>query len=82
MSSTSSQLVLITGISGFVATHVALEFLKNGHRVRGTVRSQDKAEIVKKTPAFGDYLDRLEFVIVEDLVTGDFSEAGEWSRSW
>lgn len=73
----SNQLVLVTGISGFVATHVALEFLKNGHRVRGTVRSQDKADLVKKTPVFEPYKEQLSFVVVEDLVTGDFAEAGK-----
>jgi hypothetical protein len=72
----SNQLVLVTGISGFVATHVALEFLKNGHRVRGTVRSQEKAEIVRKTPVFEPFKEQLSFVVVEDLVTGDFIEAG------
>jgi hypothetical protein len=73
----SNQLVLVTGISGFVATHVALEYLKNGHPVRGTVRSKEKGEVVKKTPCFQPYLEQLSFVVVEDLVTGDFSEAGE-----
>ena len=76
----SNQLVLITGISGFVATHVALEFLKNGHRVRGTVRSQEKADLVKKTPVFEPFVDQLSFVVVEDLVTGDFTEAGQYLR--
>ena len=71
----SNQLVLVTGISGFVATHVALEYLKNGHPVRGTVRSKEKGEVVKKTPCFQPYLEQLSFVVVEDLVTGDFSEA-------
>jgi nucleoside-diphosphate-sugar epimerase len=75
MSSASNQLVLVTGISGFVATHVALEYLKNGHPVRGTVRSEEKAKLVKETPVFKDYLDKLSFVIVEDLVTGDFTDA-------
>ena len=35
----SKPLVLITGVSGYLASHVTLVFLKAGYRVRGTVRS-------------------------------------------
>lgn len=35
--------VLVTGISGFIAKHVALQLLQAGHEVVGTVRSLDKA---------------------------------------
>ncbi|CZR67169.1 related to NADPH-dependent aldehyde reductase [Phialocephala subalpina] len=30
--------ILITGVTGYVASHIALEFLKRGYRVRGTTR--------------------------------------------
>lgn len=39
--------VLVTGISGFIANHCALELLKAGYRVRGTVRSLERAAKVK-----------------------------------
>jgi nucleoside-diphosphate-sugar epimerase len=38
-----SDLVLVTGASGFVAGHVIHELLGNGYRVRGTVRSTARA---------------------------------------
>lgn len=35
----AQQTVLVTGISGFIAKHCALELLRGGYAVRGTVRS-------------------------------------------
>lgn len=43
-----TEIVVITGVSGFIARHVALAFLREGAGVRGTVRSLDKAEAVRK----------------------------------
>lgn len=34
--------ILVTGASGFVASHVVKEFLKRGYKVRGTVRDLNK----------------------------------------
>ena len=36
-------LVLVTGVNGFLGSHVANELLGLGYKVRGTVRSSDKA---------------------------------------
>ena len=36
--------VLVTGITGFVGSHVALSALRAGYNVRGAVRSLEKAE--------------------------------------
>lgn len=58
-----SDLVLLTGISGFIAKHVALQLLDAGYRVRGTVRSAAKAGVVRDTlEKAGGAADRLEFV--------------------
>ena len=44
-----ARTVLVTGISGFIAKHVALAFLEAGYDVRGTLRSMAKAEQVRAT---------------------------------
>ncbi|KKY26739.1 putative nad dependent epimerase [Phaeomoniella chlamydospora] len=59
------QTILITGASGFIAAHVVGVFLEAGYNVRGTVRSEEIAEKVRKTHA--KYLDRLSFAIVPDV---------------
>jgi dihydroflavonol-4-reductase len=38
-----SETVLLTGVSGFIAKHVALKLLNAGYNVRGTVRRLDRA---------------------------------------
>jgi len=38
--------VLVTGISGYIGQHCAVELLKNGYAVRGSVRSLSKSEKV------------------------------------
>jgi len=43
--------VLITGISGFIASHCAVELLNAGYRVRGTLRSLERAGRVQDTLA-------------------------------
>jgi nucleoside-diphosphate-sugar epimerase len=49
-------LVLITGVTGYLASHVCFEFLKSGNfKVRGSVRDlPNKTELLKKI--YGDYL--------------------------
>ena len=40
--------VLLTGVSGFVAQHCAVELLKKGYKVKGSLRSLAKKEQVLK----------------------------------
>jgi dihydroflavonol-4-reductase len=56
------KLILITGISGFIAKHCAVELLSHGYRVRGTVRSMAKADKVRATLAKHADVSTLEFV--------------------
>lgn len=44
----SSDLVLVTGASGYVAGHCMLRLLHDGHKVRGTLRSLKRAGEVRQ----------------------------------
>ena len=41
--------VLLTGISGWIAKHTAIELLNAGYKVLGTVRNNTLIEQTKKT---------------------------------
>ena len=43
--------VLLTGISGFLGGHVALQLLEAGYIVRGSVRDLKRADKVRQTLA-------------------------------
>ncbi|KAL8646004.1 MAG: hypothetical protein Q9210_006386 [Variospora velana] len=70
------SLVLVTGISGYIGSHVADQLLQAGFRVRGTVRDETKGAWVKDMFAgkYGD--DRIEIVSIADMrPAGAFDEA-------
>lgn len=43
-----SEQVLVTGISGFIAKHIALNLLQQGYKVRGTVRASTHTDEVRQ----------------------------------
>lgn len=58
-----SDRVLVTGISGFIAKHVALKLLQEGYAVRGTVRDSARTDEVRLAlERNGADVSRLEFV--------------------
>ena len=57
--------ILVLNRTGFIGAHVVDELLKQGYRVRATIRSTAKGEHLKNV--FKDAGDKLSFVIVEDL---------------
>ena len=57
----SRPTVLITGISGFIARHCAVEMLNAGYGVRGTVRTLSRGGEVKESLARHADVARLEF---------------------
>ncbi|GFZ47245.1 hypothetical protein JCM24511_04988 [Saitozyma sp. JCM 24511] len=67
--------ILVTGASGFIASHTALAFLNAGYRVRGTVRSAAKGEYLAKL--FADKGEgAFDYVLVDDITNdGVFDEA-------
>ncbi|VUC27277.1 unnamed protein product [Clonostachys rosea] len=69
-----AKTVLVTGASGYIATHTIDSFLRQGYNVRGTVRSQKSASEVLKTHA--KYPGQLTTVIVPDIAEPNaFDEA-------
>lgn len=69
--------VLVTGASGFLASHVISQFLERGFRVRGTVRDVSKSSGLVEG-RFKSYADDgvFELVAVPDLgVDGAYDEA-------
>lgn len=70
--------VLVTGVNGFIGAHVASGLLGLGYRVRGTVRSAEKAEWVKEAMAQHHPTSALEVIVVPDLAaSGAWDEAVE-----
>ena len=62
--------VLLTGISGFIARHCAVELLAAGYGVRGTLRSTRRADEVRASLARHAPVGRLEFAAA-DLLSDD-----------
>jgi dihydroflavonol-4-reductase len=49
----NTTLVTVTGASGFIALHCVRELLREGYRVRGTVRSLDKEPAGRRVAGSG-----------------------------
>lgn len=69
------KIILVTGINGYIGSHIGLQLLQKGYFVRGTVRSISKAQRLLDK-AYKDYSSRLEVVVVPDISDeGAFDEA-------
>lgn len=67
---------LVTGVNGYIASHVADQFLQKGYKVRGTAREKAKAKWLEELfeGKYGQGV--FEVVVVGDLsVEGAFDEA-------
>ncbi|KAJ3546970.1 hypothetical protein NM208_g1743 [Fusarium decemcellulare] len=66
-------LVLVTGVNGFIGSHIASNLLRLGYRVRGTVRSTDKAEWISEAMA-----ERCPSATFETVLVPDVTAPGVW----
>ena len=70
--------VLLTGISGYIGNHCAVELLKNGYSVRGSVRSLSKKEkVIEAITKEIDPKDNLEFCELDLLEDKGWDKAME-----
>ena len=68
--------VLLTGISGWIGKHIAIQLLKEGHHVVGTVRDEKLIESTKQTLKSKDTpLEKLSFEILDLLKDDGWHEA-------
>lgn len=71
-----SKLVLVTGGGGFLALHVINQFIKEGHKVRATVRNlDDKSKIASIKNAAKDAKNQIEFFAADLLKPETWSSA-------
>lgn len=77
-----SDLVLVTGAYGFIASHCILQLLEQGYRVRGTLRSQaeDEPRVRGMIAQFGGADDRLELAQADLLADEGWEQAMEGCR--
>ncbi|KAJ7813126.1 NAD-P-binding protein [Mycena olivaceomarginata] len=69
----SEEIVLVTGVTGFIASHIAKELLEDGFIVRGTARGDKFAEL--KSQAAVAKNPRFQAIEVKDIATDDLTDA-------
>lgn len=77
------RLALITGVTGFVAKHIALRFLQAGWSVRGTLRNLDRADEVREALAphlTAAALTRLSFAVADLTADAGWDAAAQGAQ--
>ena len=69
--------ILVTGISGWIAKHTAIELLNLGYKVLGTVRNNSLIEQTKETISKYAPIDNLSFVELDLLKDDGWNEAAQ-----
>ncbi|KAF8640261.1 hypothetical protein AX16_010156 [Volvariella volvacea WC 439] len=62
----------VTGVTGFLGSHIVYTLLNAGYAVRGTVRG---SRLESLRTALGKHYPHLELIQADDLAAGDFTEA-------
>ena len=69
--------ILVTGISGWIAKHTAIELLNSGYEVLGTVRNKNLIEQTKETISKYASIDKLSFIELDLLKDDGWNEAAK-----
>jgi len=69
--------VLLTGISGWIAKHTAIELLNKGYRVLGTVRNKDLIDQTKETIKKHAPIEKLSFIELDLLKDDGWDESAK-----
>ncbi|KRM54471.1 SDR family oxidoreductase [Lacticaseibacillus sharpeae] len=72
---TNKQLVVVTGGSGFIASHIILQLLQQGYAVRTTVRNLDKRALINKMLHNGGLSDLSQL----EVVAADLTHEEPWN---
>ncbi|MAJ66061.1 MAG: NAD-dependent epimerase [Candidatus Pelagibacter sp.] len=72
-----SDKVLLTGVSGWIAKHTAIELLNSGYEVLGTVRNNNLIEQTKETISKYASIDKLSFIELDLLKDDGWNEAAK-----
>ena len=70
-----SATVLVTGITGYIGSRIAVDLLNKGYTVRGSMRNPAKADRVRAAIAAEAPTDKLTFV------KGNLTEAADWETA-
>ena len=74
--SNQKQTVLVTGISGWIAQFCAVELIKNGFKVRGSLRTMNRQqEVINAISKEVDTKDMLEFCELDLLKDDGWDES-------
>lgn len=74
LSEEGGKIILVTGINGYIATHIGLQLLQRGYRVRGASRSMAARDHLL-TGAFKGYEAQYEHVEVPDITAAGAFDA-------
>ena len=72
----TNKLILVTGASGFIATHCIVELLNHGYKIKGTIRDLDRAVRIRTIlEQHTKHIENLEFVQAE------LTEPQDWEKA-